>query len=354
MPTPTFPEPPRNGEDSFDDDLLDDDDITIIELGDLRDLDTGDEEFVELERGTGSLEAFVGGHVRPADVVRLSDLDREAVRVFAREWPDLPPETREAILRAIHELTDTQFGLRFERVFRVAVEDPEPTVRQLAVSGLWDDDAEEDVGRLLMSLVRDDPSIDVRTEAARALSTFTELAEIEEIDADLGEVIREELFRVAEDDAEPDMLRRAALESVATAGGDRVAALIRDALEIDDIDWKASALFAMGRTCRAEWLPYVLEELASPEAQLRFGAARACAGIADPAAVSELMEAMDGEEDLEVRHAIIAALGEIGTKSSLRALRTLARMAMPEDEDAFLDAIEMASILSEDPGTDDR
>lgn len=354
MPTPTFPEPPRNGDDSSDDDLLDDDGITIIELGDLEGLDSEDEEFVEPERGTGSLEAFVGGQVRPADVMRLSDLDRQAIRTLAREWPGLGAETRERILWQIQDLSQTRFGLRFGRVCRIALEDPEPVVRQLAVSCLWDaENDDEGVARLLLDLLQTDPSVDVRTEAARVLGAFVELSEIEELDAALGARLRDALLAVAEDDVEPDMLRRAALESVSATGGERVSALIRDAWERDDVDWKGCALYAMGRTGRREWLPMALEELASPEAQLRFEAAQACAGIADPDAVSELMAAMDGEEDIEVRHAIIAALGEIGTKPSLRALRTLARMGEPEDEDALMNAIEMASLLSGDSGTDD-
>jgi HEAT repeat protein len=92
--------------------------------------------------------------------------------------------------------------------------------------------------------------------------------------------------------------------------------------------------------------------LASDEAVLRYEAARALGVIGSDAAVPELLAVMDGEEDVEVRHAAIAALGAIGGRAAVRALRTRADHAEEADEEMIEAALEEATADLDD--ADDR
>jgi hypothetical protein len=152
MSTPTSPETPRSDgspvadTEEFDGDLADESTI----------------EPAERERGTGSLAAFMGGDVRSADVARLSDLDREAAAQFTTEWATLPEETRERIVRTMDELGEDRLDLAFGRVLRLALDDPSPVVRQLAITALWEDER-QDLIEPLRDLLNHDPSQDVRS-----------------------------------------------------------------------------------------------------------------------------------------------------------------------------------------------
>lgn len=302
------------------------------------------------EPGTGALEAFGDGSVRSADVARLSDLGREAAARFAGEWAALPEETRAALVRAMDELAEDRVELQFGRVLRVALDDPSPLVRQLAVAALWEDERGDLIGRL-RALLGGDPSADVRGEAARALGRFADRAAAGDLDPSEADALRSELAAVAADLAEPPHVRRAALEAVGVFGQEpSVRRLIVDAFDSDDPADRASAVYAMGQSCDRTWLPALLDELGSDDAAMRFEAARACGAIGSDAAVPELLAAMDGEEDVEVRHAAIAALGRIGGRSAARALQTLAEHAEEIDEDP----IEAALAEAAEGGTEDE
>ncbi len=348
MPTPMFPERPRN-EDEYEDVEIDPEpeiDLDdLVELDELEDLDSDIPAILATppaEPATGSLAAFDSGVVREADVAALSDLGRTAARTFASAWPALPVETRRRILEVMEELTEERFDLDFGRSVRVAMRDEDAVVRQRALQALWGDDDEALVTPLL-DLLRDDPSPDVRAEAARSLAPFALLAEAGDLAEDVTDRVRERLMSIATDDGEDPLVQRIALESAAVFGGEEVSELIRDAYDSGEHDRIGSALFAMGRTHDKMWLPFLLEELASEDAQLRYESARALGTIGSDAAVAELLAAMDGEEDVEVRHAAIAALGEIGSKSAKRALETIAAHAEEADAEAIQAALEEAA-----------
>lgn len=339
MSTPTSPEtPPSDGSPVDDTEEFD---------GDLADESTI--EPAERERGTGSLAAFTGGDVRSADVARLSDLDRDAAAQFTTEWATLPEETRERIVRTMDELCEDRLDLAFGRVLRVALDDPSPVVRQLAITALWEDER-QDLIEPLRDLLNHDPSQDVRSAAARGLATFVRLADAGELPESTGQQLRENLIAVARDDRLPDALRQRALESVAIfALSPEIRDLILDAYESDDQAWQSSALFSMAQSQDSGWLPTAIDELANPDAQLRYEAARACGAIGDEAAVPELLERAD-DEDAEVRQAVIAALGQIGGRVAVRALQSLSTNADETDHEAIEAALEEASATSDPVG----
>jgi hypothetical protein len=346
MPTPTFPERPRNGDEFGDEAEFDGIDLDdLVELGELEDPESDIPLLLTeppAEPGNGSLAAFAGGAVEADDVARLSDLGREASRRFTAEWPALPLEVRERIVRLMDELPEERVELRFGRALRVALCDEDAAIRQLALAALWDDEG-SDLPVLLLAVLTGDPSLDVRAEAARALAPFAEQAEAGDLDPVVAGKIRERLLEAAEDPAEDRLVRRLALESAAIFRGESLDDLIREAYDSGEQDQMESALFAMGQTMDRGWLPILLEEMTSHEAVLRFEAARAAGRIGSDTAVAELMAMMDGEEDVEVRHAVIGALGEIGGKAATRALETLASQAEEADAELIADALAEAA-----------
>ena len=312
MHTPTFPEPPLNG-----------DEAAAVE--------TPPPPIAE------TIDALRQGPVRATEVARLSDLGREDARAVGGAWPSLPEETRIAVVRAMGELAEERVDLAFGRVLRLALDDASAAVRQLAVAALWEDDRRDLLERFRQLAVHD-PSQDVRAEAAAALGRFADQAVSGELDEEASEELRGTLTELAEDVGTPHGVRRRALESVGVFGREEsVRRVILDAYDEDDQGLRGSALYAMGRSLDPRWLGTILDDLESPEAELRYEAARAAGALGDDGAVPDLGQlALD--PDVEVRHAAIAALGEIGGRAALRVLRALAE----EPEEADADAIDAA------------
>jgi HEAT repeat protein len=290
---------------------------------------------------TETLAALRQTPVRAADVVGLSDLDRAGARLLAAEWATLPEPARIAAVRQMDELAEERLDLSFGRALRVALVDPSPVVRQLAVAALWEDEADDLLTRF-RELLDADPSQDVRAEAATGLGRFAERAAQGELDPAVGADLRQILLATASDPVSPYLLRRRALEAVGAFCNDaEVRELIGDAYESADQGLQASALRAMGRNLDRRWLDVVLAELRSPEAELRFEAAQASGALGDTRAIPELAE-LALEQDAEVRLAAIAALGQIGGQGAVRVLRNLAADARESDAELIDAALEEA------------
>ena len=350
MPTPMFQERPRNGdepEEEFDIDLDE-----LVELEELEDLESDIPLLLEkppVEPPTGSLAAFSGEAVDADEVVRLSDLGRNAVRRMRAEWPAVPVESRRQIVRLMDELAEARFELAFGRALRIALADEDDAVRQLALAALWNDES-SDLAGLLLQIIENDPSFDVRAAAARAILPYTTRAELGEFDDDLTDALRTRLLAIALDSTENPLVQRHALEAASVFGGEEIADLIETAYDSGEQDQMGSALYAMGRSSSLRWLSTVLTDLESDDAHLRFEAARAAGMISSDAAVPDLLAMMDGEEDVEVRHAAIGALGHIGGKAAIRALKTLSAHAEEADVDVIQEALEDASVVDGDSG----
>lgn len=296
------------------------------------------------------LQSLSNGPVRATDVARMSDLDRAAFREVTRAWNGLPEETRIAIVQQMDQLAEERVDLNFSRALRPALNDDSDVVRQLAVGALWEDISTDLMDRLL-TILSDDPSEDVRAEAAKALGRFADLAAEGELSDERADLLRSRLLDVATDPEVAPVIRRRATESVGAFGKDED---VREALESaygsEDQSMQASAIFGMGRSQDTYWLDLLIGELSSAEAELRFEAARACGQLASDAAVPDLIATAD-DDDMEVRHAVFTALGQIGGKASIRALERFAEAAEEADEEA--DAAVIAEALEEARTLDD-
>ncbi|TET54884.1 MAG: hypothetical protein E3J64_01170 [Anaerolineales bacterium] len=119
---------------------------------------------------------------------------------------------------------------------------------------------------------------------------------------------------------------RRSLESLGYVCNEEVFDLMRKAFSSGDEKSRVSAVFAMGRSGDACWEQQVRGELASPNPELRFEAARACGELELPEAVAEL-EGLVEDEDREVQQAALGALGQIGGDKARLILRRYCRSA---------------------------
>lgn len=277
-----------------------------------------------------AIEAFRDGDLSHTRVSRLSDLSRDEAAALSRAWASIPEETRANLVRRCDELSEERVDVNFRRALRVALDDPSAVVRQLAVAALWEDESADLLDRLRRILV-EDPSSDVRAQAASALERFSQMAASGELDRERGDALRTLLLEVVQNPGTANAVHRRAIEALGPFGGEPgISNVINDAFDSGDHDLQCSAIYAMGRSLQPQWLPTILAELETDDAEMRFEAARAAGALGASDALPALMDAAL-DEDAEVRHAAITAIGQIGGRGAIRALERLTEDAGDAD-----------------------
>jgi HEAT repeat protein len=287
---------------------------------------------------------------RPIKVAKLSNLNQlsgEERGKFEKAWPQLDTNRRLQVLRQLNELADDNPELNFEAVHLATLRDPDPRVRMAALDGLWEYEGRELIP-VLIDLMQADDDEGVRATAAMSLGHFVVLGEFGSLSqADVARM-EEALTETFNDTAESEEVRARALESLGARGEPWVADMISDAYSSGSHRMQASAIHAMGRSCDAEWLPDVIQQLQSEDPELRYEAATAAGMIADESVVPHLAFLVH-DEDAEVQETAIEALAEIG---GLEARAVLVRLLSTGDE-WVQDAAREALANMELSGTDD-
>ena len=276
----------------------------------------------------------------------LSGMTREGLLQFQQSWPDIEVGRRRLLIQNLLELTEHSFEVNFDPIFLVAMGDDDSEVRAAAVDGLWENEDQALVGPLV-HLLRADDAPKVRAAAATGLARFVLLGELEKIDrapAMLAEQALLETLRSGEEDIE---VRRRAVEAIAYSGEAGVRDIIEAAYYDDDEKMQASALFAMGRSADAFWRKLLVQELESPNPELRFEAARACGELETRSAVPKLIEMSTNDPDREVQQASIWALGRISGREAREALEAFFESDDEALSQAAAEALDEMDLLSE-------
>jgi HEAT repeat protein len=257
------------------------------------------------------------------DLYALSNLDQEGVEAVKAVWHDLPLERRRDVTPRLVRIAERDIEANFNGFFRMALEDADPSVRESAIEGLWE---ERDVRliTLLIRHLREDPSPDVRAAAAISLGRFILMGELGKIHPRPHERAYDALMAVCCSDDEPVEVHRRALEAVSYSGEEAVPPLIEAAHRHPDERMRTSAVFAMGRSADPQWASRVMAELHSPNPEMRYEAARACGKLALEAALSVLIDLVE-DVDAEVQDAAIWSLGQIGGEDARRVLEECQR-----------------------------
>jgi HEAT repeat protein len=291
-----------------------------------------------------AISALREGDLSVTRLSRLSDLSREGVKALADAWTSIPEPIRVDLVRRCDELSEERVDLNFGRALHVALDDPAPVVRQLAIAGLWEDESDRLRDRL-RRILQEDPSPDVRAESATALERFVSRAALSGAGDETALALRNELLAAASEAESAYAVRRRSLEALGPLGADEeVAEAIADAYNSGDHGLQCSAIYAMGRGNDPRWQATILAELENEDAELRFEAARAAGALGSSDALPLLLDAAR-DDDSEVRHAAINAIGQIGGRGAERALERLAEEAGEADLELIEAALEEVSTL---------
>jgi HEAT repeat protein len=271
----------------------------------------------------------------PRFLYRLSDLEAVELKQLAAVWPKVPPWRRLALMEDIEQLSENDTLLSFVSLASFAVQDEDPKVRLTAVRTLWNYE-DPSLVSIFLNLIDSDSQAEVRAAAAGALGRFVYAGELEEIPANKLRKIEDRLLQVMQGDDTP-AVRRSALESLGYSSREEVIPLIQDAFNSKEKEWKASALFAMGRSGDESWNPQVLGMLQSHFPLLRGEAARAAGELEIAEAVPYLIELIDDPDDT-THLASIWSLSQIGGEGVRETLEKLYEDMEDEGDLEFLES----------------
>ncbi len=286
------------------------------------------------------LEMLADGHeLTAAEFGAFSDLDKSAVAVVREKWGDLDVATRALLLERAGEMADVHLDMNFEALGKLALDDPDPEVRERAVSTLWES-SDRAVARRLAEMASSDPAIGVRAAAALCLREFVEAIESRDCDQETAAAVTSALKAATEDS---DIgVRAAGIEAAGALSQDWVADRILEAYEGEERELRVAAIRAMGASALERWTEYIADQLYSGDLEMRFEAVLAAGELGSESLVEPLGELLV-DDDPEVVLAVIEALGEIGGEEAVELLNAFAAHVPEGMEDALEAALGAAA-----------
>jgi len=257
--------------------------------------------------------AHLGDSDKPllnSKLAELSNLNSEELALFEQAWETIESKRRRQIMYRLVELAEDNFELDFDSIFKNHLTDQDAEVRSKAIEGLWESE-EASLIDPLIKLLKQDSSEKVQATAAIALGKFAMLAELKKLRPSHKSKLCQALLAAINDSSQPIEVQRRTLEAAAPLSLPQMKKAIVKAYQSGEPRLKTGAIFAMGKSCNLSWLPILLKELASADAETRYEAARACGELGEKESVSYLAELIT-DPDIDVQLAAIQALGKIG------------------------------------------
>jgi len=215
-----------------------------------------------------------------------------------------------------------------EELCRTLMQDPSPSVRRLAIEGLWGATDPRHI-EALIAVVRSDRDPEVRASAASVLGTYVYHGMEQEVLPPFYYRVRNFLVETVRDERNDMLLRRSALEAVSFDGGEDVADLIKWAYAHSDRELNLSAIFAMGRNHYDRWVEYLWKELSGDDRERKLEAVNA-ARDGWMRRLTPLLRNLAMSADREIAIAAIWALARAGGPGALEQLELCAESS---DED---------------------
>jgi HEAT repeat protein len=248
------------------------------------------------------------GDLEPELIGALSHLVSTDLDAVAQAWRALPIDRRLEILTQLNRSERQNARQDFNAIYGIAISDEEPRVRRLAIDSIVTENGPVLLERLV-TLATDDPDPYVREAAVTRLGPFALMAELGNLPEPWADRLRTLLLSVHNDGSAPIGVRREALASVGYLDSVAIESAIEEGFEEEAFQlW---AMRAMGRTANPDWLDTLTGEANHPDPAVRQEVARAVGELADERGTEAVAELVDDPE-LEVRLAAIKALGLIG------------------------------------------
>lgn len=289
----------------------------------------------------------------------FSDITPLELKTLMDIWSRVKLERKLSLLEGLLSLAVTDSLVSFDDFARSILDDPDAPVRAQAIRLL---DCEEcDDPKLIptyLHLLKNDTDVNVRAEAANALNLFVDLGELEEIPQETYGEVHAALLESARSENETKVRRRA-LESLGYSSSPDVIELIESAFDKGNVDWKVSALTAMGRSADDRWEDRVLRSLLENDDRIRKTAVQSAGMLALKSARLPLLRMLESEENEDVISAAIWSLSQIGGEDVQTYLEVL--LDRTEDEDmanfledaldnlAFTEDLDRFDLMSFDP-----
>lgn len=251
-----------------------------------------------------------GKSLPSSKLAELSNLNSEELAVLEQVWATIEPKRRRQIVSQLVRLAEDDFELNFDSIFKNCLKDQDAQVRSKAIEGLWENE-EPSLINPLINLLEQDSSEKVQAAAATALGKFVMLAEHKKLRSSRVSKACQALLAAISDKSKPIEVKRRALEAAAPINLPRVKRAILEAYQSNNPKLRGSSIYAMGKSCNPAWLPTLLKELGSTDAEIRYEAAGACGELGEEEAVPHLT-ALVNDPVTEVQLAAIQALGKIG------------------------------------------
>jgi len=268
---------------------------------------------------------------------QFSDIGALELKSVLDVWPRVKPGLKLTLLEELDALAEADTLVSFDDFARALLTDPEPEVRTRAIR-LLDECEDPKLVPSYLDMLKNDPDIQVRVEAANALNLFVDLGELEEISESIFHEIENALLATAagEDDVR---VRRTALESLGYSSRLEVTTLIESSFQRQDPNWQTSALVAMGRSADNRWDEEVLHSLVHVDDRIRKAAVQSAGELSIQSARPILLKMLGEEEEPTVLSAVIWSLSQIGGEDVRTYLETLLDQLELEDEEqiAFLE-----------------
>jgi HEAT repeat protein len=287
----------------------------------------------------------------------FSDIDPASLKLFLETWPGVKPTRKLLLLDGLLSLLDSDTLVSFDDLGRALLTDPDHGVRWRAIRLLAECDDPKLVPTFI-NILKNDPELEPRIEAATVLGEFVRLGELEELSEKLHRDAEDVLLAI-ESGETPPALRRRALEALGYSSRPEVETLIESAFKRADPEWKASALFAMGRSSDERWEDEVVSMLLNEDTLVRLAAVEAAGELRLASARMILLNMFEEEDEDAVSSAIIWSLSQIGGEDVRLYLLNLLDQAEDGElvaylEDAlenleFTEGLEQLDLLAIDP-----
>lgn len=265
----------------------------------------------------------------------FSDIEPASLQSLLETWPRIAPPRKLLLLDQLNALANEDTLVSFDDLGRPLLRDEDPQVRIRAIRLL----VECEDARLVptyIEMLTNDSDVGVRAEAASILGIFVQLGEFDDIPDDVHHQIEDVLLEVLNGEDEPSVRRRA-LEALGFSSRDEVPVLIESSFNRQDPDWKASAIFAMGRSSDERWADSVLRMIASENRRIRLAAVQASGELDLKLARPLLLRLLEEEFDDVIAGAAIWSLSQIGGEDVRIYLQNLLDNVEDDDQAAFLE-----------------
>jgi hypothetical protein len=290
----------------------------------------------------------------------LSGIDKSDAQELTEYLSFWNPEQIRDLYARLTSLIEGDLQMEFDSIFIEGLDSDDDVTRSLSVTGLAES-THQSLLRILLRMLRNDDSEDVRIAAALGLSRIAMLAHENKVPPRQAVDLQAMLTESFNDELEASDVRRRALEALAIFQGEAIEAYIEIAYEEGEDDeeegthMRESAIHAMGRNCSPRWTEILVEELDNADASCRFEAAIALGNLGNEEHLEHLMELMD-DTDIEVQTAAVRAIGFIGGSQAQRTLRNLLSSTEPAVVEAVKESlryvdVEDMSMFEEKPQT---